>query len=327
MATIEETNLGEELDRQESTEEPTAETKIDAVDSRRQITNQKWMSPKKVKKRKDKGDTFASTLTPKVESPKAEAMGGKGAGMALGDIASANEYITKKPTQDLKKLHKLLYLREGQAAHSIVFKKALRKFNGWWFTEKSDDWNKRVSYLQKLKVAEGTFLRAGVGLHHAAPTRDEKHREEDTSYEINLASVDETNGCKLFVTNFPDSDLEGTKISRWLEAPFRSNLLPKQPGVAIGRLCDKCDGRCVICDSFLRPATLVRICDEVQLQKLSQTYSLLKQTIVRFRDYDEVAVALDAESTFLGPDKRSVQSYLQTPRLTDALHAALLIHR
>ena len=36
----------------------------------------------------------------------------------------------------------------------------------------------------------------------------------------------------------------------------------KQPGVAIGRLCDKCDGRCVICDSYVRPATLVRICDE-----------------------------------------------------------------
>ena len=52
----------------------------------------------------------------------------------------------------------------------------------------------------------------------------------------------------------------------------------KQPGVAIGRLCDKCksifsvfrclnhlfpgDGRCVICDSYVRPCTLVRICDE-----------------------------------------------------------------
>uniref|UniRef100_A0A1I7THH3 PHD finger-like domain-containing protein 5A n=1 Tax=Caenorhabditis tropicalis TaxID=1561998 RepID=A0A1I7THH3_9PELO len=36
----------------------------------------------------------------------------------------------------------------------------------------------------------------------------------------------------------------------------------KQPGVAIGRLCEKCDGRCVICDSHVRPCTLVRICDE-----------------------------------------------------------------
>lgn len=31
---------------------------------------------------------------------------------------------------------------------------------------------------------------------------------------------------------------------------------------AIGRLCEKCDGKCVICDSYVRPATLVRVCDE-----------------------------------------------------------------
>ncbi|KAK9844284.1 hypothetical protein WJX74_000425 [Apatococcus lobatus] len=36
----------------------------------------------------------------------------------------------------------------------------------------------------------------------------------------------------------------------------------KQPGIAIGRLCDKCDGKCVVCDSYVRPCTLVRICDE-----------------------------------------------------------------
>lgn len=42
----------------------------------------------------------------------------------------------------------------------------------------------------------------------------------------------------------------------------------KQPGIAIGRLCDKCDGRCVLCDSYVRPATLVRICDECNFGKL-----------------------------------------------------------
>ena len=36
----------------------------------------------------------------------------------------------------------------------------------------------------------------------------------------------------------------------------------KQAGVAIGRLCEKCDGKCVICDSYVRPCTLVKICDE-----------------------------------------------------------------
>ncbi|KAJ0027945.1 hypothetical protein Pint_34868 [Pistacia integerrima] len=36
----------------------------------------------------------------------------------------------------------------------------------------------------------------------------------------------------------------------------------KQPGIAIGRLCEKHDGKCVICDSLVRPCTLVRVCDE-----------------------------------------------------------------
>merc|ERR1711953_524805 len=36
----------------------------------------------------------------------------------------------------------------------------------------------------------------------------------------------------------------------------------KQCGIAIGRLCEKCDGKCVICDSYVRPSVLVRICDE-----------------------------------------------------------------
>jgi PHD finger-like domain-containing protein 5A len=36
----------------------------------------------------------------------------------------------------------------------------------------------------------------------------------------------------------------------------------KTPGIALGRLCDKCDGKCPVCDSYVRPTTLVRICDE-----------------------------------------------------------------
>ncbi len=36
----------------------------------------------------------------------------------------------------------------------------------------------------------------------------------------------------------------------------------KLPGIAIGRLCEKDDGKCVICDSYVRPHVLVRICDE-----------------------------------------------------------------
>ncbi|CAK7330565.1 unnamed protein product [Dovyalis caffra] len=41
-----------------------------------------------------------------------------------------------------------------------------------------------------------------------------------------------------------------------------SLVIVEQPGIAIGRLCEKCDGKCVICDSYVRPCTLVRVCDE-----------------------------------------------------------------
>ncbi|OII73132.1 uncharacterized protein cubi_02363 [Cryptosporidium ubiquitum] len=36
----------------------------------------------------------------------------------------------------------------------------------------------------------------------------------------------------------------------------------RQPGVAIGRLCARCEGRCPICDSLVHPETVVRICNE-----------------------------------------------------------------
>eukprot|EP00700_Malawimonas_jakobiformis_P001100 EC720403.1.p2 GENE.EC720403.1~~EC720403.1.p2 ORF type:complete len:109 (+),score=14.51 EC720403.1:100-426(+) len=36
----------------------------------------------------------------------------------------------------------------------------------------------------------------------------------------------------------------------------------KQPGIAIGRLCERCDGRCPICDSYVHPTEIVHICDE-----------------------------------------------------------------
>ncbi|KAJ3985105.1 PHF5-like protein-domain-containing protein [Lentinula detonsa] len=30
----------------------------------------------------------------------------------------------------------------------------------------------------------------------------------------------------------------------------------RQPGIAIGRLCEKCDRKCPVCDSYVRPETL-----------------------------------------------------------------------
>jgi PHD finger-like domain-containing protein 5A len=47
-----------------------------------------------------------------------------------------------------------------------------------------------------------------------------------------------------------------------LTCPSDLVMCRKQSGIAIGRLCDKCDGKCPVCDSYVRPTTLVRICDE-----------------------------------------------------------------
>ena len=44
----------------------------------------------------------------------------------------------------------------------------------------------------------------------------------------------------------------------------------KLPGISVGKLCSKCDGRCPICDSYVRPTTQVRICDECNFANTNQ---------------------------------------------------------
>ena len=44
-------------------------------------------------------------------------------------------------------------------------------------------------------------------------------------------------------------------------------LCRKMAGSTVGRLCENCDGKCVICDSFVRPKTIVTICDECNYGK------------------------------------------------------------
>jgi PHD finger-like domain-containing protein 5A len=36
----------------------------------------------------------------------------------------------------------------------------------------------------------------------------------------------------------------------------------KMPGATVGVLCEKCDGKCVVCDSFVNPDVKARICEE-----------------------------------------------------------------
>jgi hypothetical protein len=39
-------------------------------------------------------------------------------------------------------------------------------------------------------------------------------------------------------------------------------LCRKQPGNAVGRACKRCEGKCVLCDTYVRPTKQVRICNE-----------------------------------------------------------------
>ncbi len=43
----------------------------------------------------------------------------------------------------------------------------------------------------------------------------------------------------------------------------------KQPGIAVGRVGDECDGKCVNCDSLVNQHTLARVCDECSYGSLA----------------------------------------------------------
>ncbi|RHZ13928.1 hypothetical protein DYB37_009469 [Aphanomyces astaci] len=60
----------------------------------------------------------------------------------------------------------------------------------------------------------------------------------------------------------------------------------KQPGIAIGRLCEKDDGKCVICDSYVKPQTLVRVCDECNYGTFQGRCVICGGTILRMKKTD-----------------------------------------
>eukprot|EP00388_Colpodella_angusta_P006093 GDKJ01018318.1.p2 GENE.GDKJ01018318.1~~GDKJ01018318.1.p2 ORF type:complete len:121 (+),score=18.78 GDKJ01018318.1:32-364(+) len=39
-------------------------------------------------------------------------------------------------------------------------------------------------------------------------------------------------------------------------------LCRRQPGSSSGKVCEKDEGKCVLCDSYARPCTLVKVCDD-----------------------------------------------------------------
>lgn len=39
-------------------------------------------------------------------------------------------------------------------------------------------------------------------------------------------------------------------------------LCLKQPGITVAKVCTKCDGKCPLCDSYVRPHRIAHLCDE-----------------------------------------------------------------
>jgi PHD finger-like domain-containing protein 5A len=56
----------------------------------------------------------------------------------------------------------------------------------------------------------------------------------------------------------------------------------RQAGISIGRLCERDDGRCPICDSYVRPTTIVHICDECAFGNYAGTSDHSRHRLIAF---------------------------------------------
>ncbi|CAG9764007.1 unnamed protein product [Ceutorhynchus assimilis] len=73
----------------------------------------------------------------------------EGAGTPLGEIPRVEASINRYKSDELKFLHKLLF--KGQATKAM-FKKNIRKFNGFSFEKDSDEYKKKIDVLKKSEV-------------------------------------------------------------------------------------------------------------------------------------------------------------------------------
>lgn len=74
----------------------------------------------------------------------------EGPGTALGEIPRVEASITRFKNDDLKFLHRLLFNVQG---NKNLFKKNIRKFNGFAFDPDSDEHKKKVDFLKKTEVS------------------------------------------------------------------------------------------------------------------------------------------------------------------------------
>lgn len=73
----------------------------------------------------------------------------EGSGTPLGEIPRVEASITRFKNEDLKFLHRLLFKVQG---NNKLFKKNIRKFNGFPFDKDSEEYKKKVETLKKAEV-------------------------------------------------------------------------------------------------------------------------------------------------------------------------------
>ena len=111
----------------------------------------------------------------------------------------------------------------------------------------------------------------------------------------------------------------------------------KQAGIAIGRLCDKCDGKCPVCDSYVRPTTLVRICDECSFgnyqnkcvvcggEGISDAFYCFECTrLEKDRDGCPKIINLGSSRTDVSLSTKLILLFLRWQNTNKSLHAAIL---
>lgn len=75
----------------------------------------------------------------------------EGRGTALGEIPRIDASISRFKNDDLKSLHRLLFKSTGK---TNMVKKNIRKFNGFDFEKGTDEYNKKLSIIQKLEIKQ-----------------------------------------------------------------------------------------------------------------------------------------------------------------------------
>lgn len=107
-----------------------------------------------------------SITTPTVKKPASVQMGD---GVPLGEVAYIDDQLKKHSADELKTMHRVLYGHPGKAS---IVKREIRKFTGFAFKEDSQEFKKKVAFLQKLSLDQLKTIKNVLGLHSGGQSKD-----------------------------------------------------------------------------------------------------------------------------------------------------------